>query len=215
MAAVKLAIERYGIPQRFLSDNGRAFNPNRMGQRGKLEMWLRSLGVIPMTGLPGRPTTQGKNERVHQTLQRFLTKQQPVFSLEELQVQLDVFDEYYNHHRTHQALISVDGLRMTPAAAWEATPVADEPIGVSHVAHSSEVFERVVSSRGQFNIGGAVLQLRQEHRYKKVLVVLNVPFTCEVFDLQGNSLRKIHAPIPGEWIGVKHTCHKSAICDGT
>ena len=102
--AVKLAISRHGIPQKFLSDNGAAFNPSRRGRTGQLVTFLESLGVEMMTGKPGKPTTQGKNERAHQTQQLFLNKQEPAKDIPELQAQMDRHDLYYNTEREHQAL---------------------------------------------------------------------------------------------------------------
>jgi putative transposase len=69
---VKLAISRHGVPQKFLSDNGAALNPTRRNRQGALVNHLRALGVTPITGKPGKPTTQGKNERVHRTLLKYL-----------------------------------------------------------------------------------------------------------------------------------------------
>ena len=64
-----------GVPQRLLTDNGAALNPSRRGVTGRLVEHVRSLGVEPITGKPYRPTTQGKNERFHQTLLRYLDQQ--------------------------------------------------------------------------------------------------------------------------------------------
>lgn len=72
MLVVSTAIRRWGVPQRLLSDNGLAFNPTRRGFTGKLVDYLLDLGGKPITGEPDRPTTQGKNERFHQTLQKWL-----------------------------------------------------------------------------------------------------------------------------------------------
>jgi putative transposase len=44
--------------------------------------------VEPITGKPYKPTTQGKNERFHQTLFRYLDKQPIASTLEQLQSQL-------------------------------------------------------------------------------------------------------------------------------
>jgi transposase InsO family protein len=63
------------VPQRLLSDNGIALNPSRRGYRGQLVEHVAALGVAAITGKPYRPTTQGKNERFHQTLFRYLDKQ--------------------------------------------------------------------------------------------------------------------------------------------
>jgi hypothetical protein len=79
--------------------------------------------VEPITGKPYKPTTKGKNERFHQTRFRFLDKQPLASTLEELQEQVDRFDQIYNEERPHQGLPG----RITPLQAWEATPKADPP----------------------------------------------------------------------------------------
>ena len=82
IAVVAKGIAAHGVPQRLLSDNGAALNPSRRGVLGQLVAYVTSLGVEPITGKPYKPTTQGKNERFHQTLFRFLDKQPVVDSLE-------------------------------------------------------------------------------------------------------------------------------------
>ncbi|WP_425555016.1 integrase core domain-containing protein [Gryllotalpicola daejeonensis] len=77
----------------------------------------------PITGKPYKPTTQGKNERFHQTLFRFLNKQPIAETLEQLQAQVDAFDAIYNAERPHQALPG----RITAQQAWEATPKVEAP----------------------------------------------------------------------------------------
>lgn len=75
------------------------------------------------TGEPGKPTTQRKNERFHQTLFRWLDKQPLAGSIAELQEQVDRFDVIYNTERPHQDLPG----RVTPQAAWDATEAAEPP----------------------------------------------------------------------------------------
>jgi putative transposase len=120
---VRRAIKRHGVPQRLLSDNGIALNPSRRGIIGQLVEYVSRLGVEPITGKPYKPTTQGKNERFHQTLFRYLDKQPIAANLRELQKQIDQFDHIYNTERGHQALPG----RITPQMAWEATPKATPP----------------------------------------------------------------------------------------
>lgn len=120
---VDKAITAHGVPQRLLTDNGIALNPSRRGYVGQLVSHVAALGVQAITGKPYKPTTQGKNERFHQTLFRYLDKQPIADSLDELQTQVDEFDHIYNTHRPHQGLPG----RVTPLTAWEATPKADPP----------------------------------------------------------------------------------------
>lgn len=123
ITVVDKAITAHGVPQRLLTDNGAALNPSRRGYVGQLVDHVGRLGVEAITGKPYKPTTQGKNERFHQTLFRYLDKQPLADTLAELQAQVDAFDHIYNTHRPHQALPG----RATPETAWRATPKADPP----------------------------------------------------------------------------------------
>lgn len=117
-------IKAYGAPQEVLSDNSKAFNQLRSGCIGSVEIFLASKGTMPITGIPGRPTTQGKNERSHQTLQRFLEANKPQ-DLAEAQKLIQRYREHYNQRRPHQSLNQA-----TPQTAWdmlEHTP-AVEPL---------------------------------------------------------------------------------------
>jgi hypothetical protein len=120
---VDKAIAAHGVPQRLLSDNGVALNPSRRGYVGQLVAHVSRLGVEAITGKPYKPTTQGKNERFHQTLFRYLDKQPMAGTLAELQAQVDEFDRIYNTERPHQGLAG----RVTPLTAWLATPKAEAP----------------------------------------------------------------------------------------
>lgn len=123
IVVVDKGIAAHGVPQRLLSDNGVALNPIRRGVIGQLFAHVTSLGVEAITGKPYKPTTQGKNERFHQTLFRWLDKQPLADTLEQLQEQVDRFDVIYNTERPHQGLPG----RITPQQAWEATPKAEAP----------------------------------------------------------------------------------------
>ena len=123
LAVMAKGITARGVPQRLLSDNGVALNPSRRGWQGQLVAYVTSLGVEAITGKPGKPTTQGKNERFHPTLFRWLDKQPLAGSIAELQAQVDRFDVIYNTERPHQGLPG----RLTPQQAWDAAPVATPP----------------------------------------------------------------------------------------
>jgi putative transposase len=98
-------------------------NPSRRGVVGQLVAYVTALGVEAITGKPYKPTTQGKNERFHQTLFRWLDEQPIAATLEQLQEQVDRFDIIYNTERPHQGLPG----RITPLQAWETTPKAEPP----------------------------------------------------------------------------------------
>ncbi len=123
IAVFDKAVSAHGVPQRLLSDNGSALNPSRRGYIGQLVEHAATLGVEAITGKPNHPTTQGKNERFHQTLFRYLAKQPLAETLAQLQTQVDAFDHIYNTERGHQGLPG----RITPMVAWQATPKAQAP----------------------------------------------------------------------------------------
>src|SRR3989475_7550448 len=97
------AAEAYGFPATWLSDNAAVFSGE--SRRGKviIETELERLGIRCIHSTPYHPQTCGKVERFHQTLKRYLTKQAVPQSLTHLQLQLDVFRDYYNQQRPHPA----------------------------------------------------------------------------------------------------------------
>ena len=129
LAVVKKGIAAHGVPQRLLTDNGAALNPSRRGLEGQLVAYVSSLGVKAITGKPYKPTTQGKNERFHQTLFRWLDKQPLAATHQELQEMVDRFDLIYNTERPHQALdMKVPAELYAPSSrAYEGLPELDYP----------------------------------------------------------------------------------------
>jgi transposase InsO family protein len=121
--AVHKAAERWGYPQRFLSDNGRIFTTPKGTKVGALELELLSLGIATRHARPYHPQTCGKVERFHQSLKKFIAKQELATTKKLLQGQLNRFAGYYNEDRPHRSL----GL-VTPLEAWSAREKAG-PIG--------------------------------------------------------------------------------------
>jgi transposase InsO family protein len=114
------AMARHGRPERMLTDNGAVFTGLYRG-RGwvALERELTALGIALSHCRPYHPQTCGKVERLHQTLKKWLARQDPATTTGGLQAQLDEFTAYYNTCRPHRAIG-----RRTPAAAWNARPRA-------------------------------------------------------------------------------------------
>lgn len=118
IATIRAAFEEYGVPQQMLSDNGGAFNLMRQGMVGDTETFLASVGCEAISGQFSHPQTQGKNERSHGTLTRFLDAHAPK-TLDRLATLLAQFRDHYNYRRRHQAL-KVGHTYLTPGQAWEA-----------------------------------------------------------------------------------------------
>lgn len=113
------AIDTHGTPASTLTDNGRVYTARHGRGRNAFEYILGMLKITQKNGAPNHPQTQGKIERFHQTLKRWLAARPRANTVAELQHQLDTFTEHYNHHRPHRALDS-----RTPAATYAATPKA-------------------------------------------------------------------------------------------
>jgi len=112
-------IEEYQPPASTLTDNGSVYTSRFTGGRNAFEYVLALLAVRQKNGSPGHPQTQGKTERFHQTLQRWLRARPPAATAAALQAQLDEFGVHYNEHRPHRALH-----RRTPSEVYQATPKA-------------------------------------------------------------------------------------------
>ncbi len=106
----------WGYPEALLTDNGAIFTASpRRNDTGAIEPELLCLGIASKHSRPYHPQTCGKVERFHQTLKRWLSKQEPAHTKKQLQRQLDDFTTTYNHHRPHRSIG-----RRTPIEAFEA-----------------------------------------------------------------------------------------------
>ncbi len=84
VAAFLTATAEHGVPASTLTDNGRVFTARFGGGRNAFEYVLPLLGVRQKNGAPGHPQTQGKIERFHQTLKRWLRQQPAAATLADL-----------------------------------------------------------------------------------------------------------------------------------
>jgi transposase InsO family protein len=115
-------IATYGPPAATLTDNGMVFTARftaRPGAKNGFEKLLTAHQIQQRNGAPSHPQTQGKIERFHQTLKRWLTARPLPDSIAQLQVLLDAFGHWYNTDRPHRAIN-----RRTPAQAYTALPKA-------------------------------------------------------------------------------------------
>jgi transposase InsO family protein len=114
----------HGYPASTLTDNGMVYTTRYAGgarghgRQNAFETLLALYGITQKNGLPYKPTTQGKIERFWQTLKKHLDTR-PTATIDELQVVLDAFRDYYNTRRPHRGIG-----RRTPAFAYGLLPKA-------------------------------------------------------------------------------------------
>jgi transposase InsO family protein len=118
-SAFARALQRFGVPEEVLTDNGKQFT-DRFGQGGEVlfDRICRENGIAHRLTQPASPTTTGKVERFHQTLRRELLDDCGAFeSVGAAQAALDAWVEEYNSIRPHQALdMQSPADRFTPVA---------------------------------------------------------------------------------------------------
>ncbi len=115
LATFRAACDTHGIPQSTLTDNGLVFTTRFRNAPNGFEIELRDLGIEQKNGRPNHPQTQGKVERLNQTLKQWLTAQPAAATHDALQHQLDAFVDYYNQQRPHRSLAG-----RTPAETYQA-----------------------------------------------------------------------------------------------
>jgi transposase InsO family protein len=94
---------RYGLPRRITADNGPPWGSNIEGGLSTLEVWLMRLGIEVSHSRPHHPQTQGKLERLHQTLKPEVLHR--TFSdLGHCRQVLGHWRNQYNQLRPHEAL---------------------------------------------------------------------------------------------------------------
>jgi transposase InsO family protein len=182
------AAETWGYPASFLSDNGLIFTTQRHHEvAGATEQELFALGIKTKHARPYHPQTCGKVERFHQTMKKFLAKQE-VATPKQLQRQLDRFVAYYNEVRPHRGIG-----RNTPAAVYRAkekaepsssfVKVGDRRLRLDRVDRSGRVTFRHRGKLHHIGIGNAYAGWR--------VAMLSEGLDIEIVGLDGSPLRRL------------------------
>jgi hypothetical protein len=186
------------VPEEVLTDNGTVFTGRFIRPRPAevlFERICRENGITRRLTKPRSPTTTGKIERLHQSLQvELLDVHGPFASLEVLQAALDAWRQEYNAGRPHQSLgmafpasrfapaASPLPLRVPPqlAAASPGQPEQDEPSPADLAAAAGpdrgEVSlvaveaDRVVPRSGNLQLGGQQVWLGPQLADRKVTI---------------------------------------------
>jgi transposase InsO family protein len=178
----------WGYPASFLSDNGLIFSTQRHHQvAGVTEQELFSLGIEGKHSRPYHPQTCGKVERFHQTMKKFLEKQD-VATPKQLQRQLDRFVAYYNDVRPHRGIG-----RKTPASVFAArekagpspsfVKVGDRRLRMDRVDKAGRVTLRHRGRLHHIGVGNAYAGWR--------VAMLIEGLKIEIVGLDGSPLRRL------------------------
>ena len=158
----------HGVPASTLTDNGLVYTARFRGGKNAFEYLLTALNIDQKNGHPYHPQTQGKIERFHQTLKRWLARQPAAATITELQTQLDRFQIIYNEKRPHRALG-----RLTPEQAYNAT-IKATPANKPLTTHYRVRFD-IVDQFGKLTLRRAGklhhLGVGRQHARKTVLIL--------------------------------------------
>src|SRR5215467_10212795 len=176
------AMKAYEVPEEVLSDNGTVFTGRFIKPRPAevlFERICRENGITQRLTRPASPTTTGKIERLHQSLQNeLLNDHGPFQSIEALQAALDAWRQEYNTDRPHQSLgmafpasrfrsaASVLELQApaslapgSPAQADSGLPASSPTPAAEARPQTAEEADRLVPPPGNLWIGGQQIWL--------------------------------------------------------
>jgi len=97
------AFRRFGMPLVIRSDNGAPFASNGIAALSRFTVWLMHLGIRHERITPGKPTENGKHERMHRTLKAEACRP----AKRSFKAQNQTFDDFvreFNYERPHEAL---------------------------------------------------------------------------------------------------------------
>jgi transposase InsO family protein len=148
------AMAVYGVPDEVLSDNGKVFT-GRFHQppvEVLFERICRENGIVQRFTKVRSPTTTGKIERLHQSLQlELLNDHGPFESIEAAQGAIDAWREDYNANRPHQSLdMAFPAARFVPSPTGELTlTIPPELSSGTHAPNPTRAAEAIVSRRSR------------------------------------------------------------------
>jgi transposase InsO family protein len=96
------AFQEFGLPSAMRSDNGTPFASTGPGGLTALSVWWLRLGIELQRIQPGKPQQNGRQERVHLTMEEVVAS--PAANPRSQQSALDVWRYEYNEVRPHEAL---------------------------------------------------------------------------------------------------------------
>ena len=178
----------WGFPASVLSDNGAIYTTAYRGGHTGMEIELAALGITFKHGKPYHPQTQGKVERFHLTLKKWLRKKPAAATLAELQAQIDRFVHIYNEERPHTAR------GCPPMQAWRALDKASVELdGQPLLAHTKVRRDRI-DMTGSFTLRYRSklhhVGVGRAHKGKRVLVLM-ADLDVRVLDENGVLIRHL------------------------
>jgi transposase InsO family protein len=141
--------ERYGLPRRFLADNGPPWGTSGSSEKHTvLTVWLLDLGIDVCHGRAYHPQTQGKEERFHRSLKGEVLSGRTFANLRQAQKAFDQWRQVYNTERPHEGI----GME-TPATRYKMS-IRPMPRKIDPPSYDGDDQVRMVQTGGWFSFKG-------------------------------------------------------------
>jgi len=144
----------YGLPEAIRTDNGPPFASLALGGISQLSKWWIQLGIKPERIKPGKPSQNGRHERMHRSLKE-ATALPPGKTMAAQQRRFDIFVKEYNEDRSHEAL-----QRQTPAQLYVPAQ-RSYPVKIKPVEYDEGMVVRQVRHNGEIKWRGQMLYISQ------------------------------------------------------
>ena len=165
----------YGLPQRMLMDNGSPWGDDAETRHTKLTAWLIRLGIAISHGRPYHPQTQGKDERLHRTLNDELLSRHAFARLDDCQEAFDQWRQLYNCQRPHEALdMGCPDQRYRPSSSLFPDPLPP-------VLYNGHDMVRKTDAGGRIHFTNRALRIGKAFRHQPVAI--RPTDTDQVFDV--------------------------------
>lgn len=156
--------EEYGLPERMLMDNGSPWGDDLDSRYTLLTSWLLRLDISISHGRPYHPQTQGKDERLHRTLQDELITRNIFITLDQTQMLFDKWRYEYNYIRPHEAL------QMNTPASRYVPSTRPFPTTLPPIIYETQDFIRRTDDDGRFCFQGRRFRLGKAFPHHEVAV---------------------------------------------
>jgi len=144
---LEATFKEYGLPRAIRSDNGPPFANCSAGGLSRLSVWWIKLGIRPERITPGRPSENGRHERLHGTLKRDACEP-PAANRRAQQQRFDAFRRTYNEERPHEAINN-----LPPSALYRASP-RSYPARLPAIVYPDQWPIRMVRQNGEIKWRG-------------------------------------------------------------
>lgn len=155
MPCLERVFRECGMPEVLRTDNGPPFAGVGLWGLSVMSVWLIKCGVLPERIRPGKPTENGRHERMHRTMKEAMNHHPKFTSLKEQQDWLDAWRQEFNEVRPHKAL----GGR-TPQSVWyPSARIFTGPLKSMPVPDGARMLR--VAPKGDLNFNGTRIFLSQ------------------------------------------------------